>query len=361
MPENQIIDVPSETAIARRETGPLSVAQVASGLKLIHDVMKQCMEDGKDYGKVPGCGDKPGLFQPGAQKLSMMFQLNPEVKEEKTEDYGGYHRGYRLVVRVTNGSKFADGVGECSTLESKYRYRNSSLKCPSCGKEAVLKSKNPGEGWFCWAKKGGCGAKFAPDAEAITSQNVGKVENENPADHWNTVRKMAFKRAFVHAIINATNTSELWSQDLEDLAGNGVVSSPETSIAPPQRPEAPASSSWESATPAKTPQNRPEAPKTTPAQQNAPTGNPGAKEQPSGGAVEWWNVVVPFGKNKGKKLDELTPNSLTWYIEKADLGKDTPFRRALDAAKAEQEANARAALAGMPPSEDMPPDEEPPF
>lgn len=205
----------------------LSVAEVKTRLDLIRDVMANAMKTGQDYGKVPGCGDKPGLFQAGAQKLSMMFQLNPEVRQETTNDYQNFHRGYRLIVRVANGNKFAEGVGECSTLETKYRYRNSGLKCPKCGKETILKSKNQGEGWFCWAKKGGCAATFSPDSLDMANQKQGKVEHENPPDFWNTARKMAFKRAFVHAVINATNTSELWSQDLEDLRDNGVMGEPE--------------------------------------------------------------------------------------------------------------------------------------
>jgi hypothetical protein len=209
-----------------RELVPSTPAQVSKGLDAIRAIMRECMVDGQDYGKVPGCGDKVGLFQPGAQKLSMTFQLNPEVYREEVTDYPNFHRGYRLVVRVANGPKYADGVGECSTMESKYRFRTAGKVCPECGKEAVLKSKNAGDGWFCWFKKGGCGATFAPNtpgSNKIESQAGGKVEHDNPADFWNIVRKMAFKRAFVHAIINATNTSELWSQDLEDLAANGVV------------------------------------------------------------------------------------------------------------------------------------------
>lgn len=209
------------------QSQPLTGMEMKNRLNLIREVMASSMVEGQDYGKVPGCGDKPGLFQPGAQKLSMMFQLNPEVRSEVINDYPGYHRGFRFVVRVTNGSKFADGVGECSTLESKYRYRSSGKKCPECGKETIIKGKEQyGGGWLCFEKKGGCGWKCAdrtPAAEKLMAQDTGKVENENPADYWNTARKMAFKRAFVHAIINATNTSELWSQDLEDLAANGVV------------------------------------------------------------------------------------------------------------------------------------------
>lgn len=203
----------------------LTTGQITERLKFIKQVMSENMTEGVDYGKVPGCGDKPGLFQPGAQKLSMTFQLNPEVKSEEITDYQNYHRGYRFVVRVTNGSKFAEGVGECSTLESKYRFKNDSKTCPECKKPTVFKDRE-GKGWYCWSKKGGCGLQFvngSENARKIEAQSTGKVEHDNPPDHWNTVRKMAFKRGFVHAIINATNTSELWSQDLEDLAGNGVV------------------------------------------------------------------------------------------------------------------------------------------
>ena len=207
---------------------PLTPSQMRTRLDLVRNVMKEAMTEGQDYGKIPGCGDKPGLFQPGAQKLSMMFQLCPEVREEIVTDFPNYHRGYRLIVRVTNGDKHAEGVGECSTLESRYRYRSSAKTCPECGKETIIKGRQKyGGGWLCYQKKGGCGWKCndgTPAAQRLESQITGKVENENPADFWNTARKISFKRGFVHAIINATNTSELWSQDLEDLAANGVVS-----------------------------------------------------------------------------------------------------------------------------------------
>lgn len=227
----KIIDVepvkePQQTqALQIRETGgavgrAMTVDELRENLAYIHEVMRTVMKEGVDYGKVPGCGDKPGLFQPGAQKLCMTFQLTDSVKKEVMREMPNFHREYEITISLTSQTgRTWEGVGTCSTMESKYRYRKAERKCPKCGRNTIIKGKAEyGGGYICFAKKGGCGAKFNDNDSEITGQPGGQVENENPADHWNTVRKMAFKRALVHASINATNTSELWSQDLEDLA-----------------------------------------------------------------------------------------------------------------------------------------------
>lgn len=213
----------------------MSVNELKENLSFIKKVMVEVMKEGADYGKIPGCGDKPGLFQPGAQKLLMTFQLTDHVKKEEIRDLGNYHREYAFIITVRSKTgREWDGVGTCSTLEAKYRYRGGARKCPKCGKETIIKGKKEyGSGWLCFIKKGGCGEKWEDGAKEIEGQTTEKVENENPPDHWNTVRKMGFKRALVHASINATNTSELWSQDLEDLPTgtgdeNGVPGNPDS-------------------------------------------------------------------------------------------------------------------------------------
>ncbi len=220
-------------ALMVRETGgavgrALSLEDLKENLRFVKQVMQDVMTEDVDYGKVPGCGDKPGLFQPGAQKLLMTFQLTDHVIEERVVDFPNYHREYsfRIGVRAPNGKTW-EGVGTCSTLEAKYRWRGGARKCPECGKPTIIKGKEQyGGGWLCWAKKGGCGKTWPDGAREIESQSEEKIENENPADCWNTARKMAFKRGLVHASINATNTSELWSQDLEDLADRGEDHTP---------------------------------------------------------------------------------------------------------------------------------------
>jgi hypothetical protein len=89
--------------------------------------------------------------------------------------------------------------------------------CPQCKQPTIFQSKNPGEGFFCWSKKGGCGAKFFAEDSAITDQTVGKIANPDIADQVNTIQKMAQKRALIAATLLAVNASEFFSQDLEDF------------------------------------------------------------------------------------------------------------------------------------------------
>lgn len=300
--ENKIIDVepvkePQQSqALQVRETGgavdrAMSVNELRENLAYIKEVMQTVMKEGQDYGKVPGCGDKPGLFQPGAQKLCMTFRLTDSVKEERVTELPNFHREYSFVVMLTSATgRTWEGVGTCSTLESKYRYRKGERKCPKCGQSTIIKGKAEyGGGFICFTKKGGCGAKFNDNDPAITSQPAGQVENENPADHWNTARKMAFKRALVHASINATNTSELWSQDLEDLRANGVVGEREET-----HQNAPGSTG--AATPPRTGATPPQASQPPKAKEAAPKEQP--LPTPEGKAKMINNLCGPGGANR---------------------------------------------------------------
>jgi hypothetical protein len=198
--------------------GALLPEQVSAQVQLIQQVMRDVMKDGEHYGVVPGCGTKPALLKPGAEKLCFTFQLVPNF-EVKRQDYERNHREYEVRCRLTNraGVLIAEGLGTCSTYESKYRYRNADRTCPTCGKPALMKSKRDPE-FYCWTKKDGCGATFPLDDKRITEQQVGKVENPDIADQWNTVLKMATKRAHVAATITACAASDLFTQDIDENA-----------------------------------------------------------------------------------------------------------------------------------------------
>jgi hypothetical protein len=184
--ENRAIAVRPSMSVGQA----MGVDEIIAQVHLVQKVMQAVMKEGEHYGKIAGCGDRKVLLQPGAQKLTMTFRLCPEYEiQEVNMDRG--HKEYRIICTLKtmgNGSFVGQGVGCCSTMESKYRFRGGARKCPKCGQETIIKGKAEyGGGWLCFQKKGGCGAKWDDGAAEIESQSVAKVENDNPSDHYNCV------------------------------------------------------------------------------------------------------------------------------------------------------------------------------
>jgi hypothetical protein len=202
-----------------QQVGALTVSDVRGQVTLIQGIMKDVMKPGEHYGVIPGTGTKPSLLKAGAEKLCLTFRLAPDY--EVTERAEGQHLNIVskcTLTHIPSGQKFGAGMGSCSTREAKYAYRNAARKCPACGKEAIIKGKEEyGGGWVCFKKKDGCGAKFQDDDQAIEGQASGRVANEDVADQYNTVLKMANKRSLVAAVLNATAASDIFTQDIEDI------------------------------------------------------------------------------------------------------------------------------------------------
>lgn len=232
-------DEPETTAVAVREASAMPlvnaalVTQTMETLKVIRQFVAKELVADVDYGVIPGTGSKPTLLLPGAQKVCMLYNCYPEHTVEATELPGGHveYRVSTILIHRATGQRIGAGVGSCSTMEGKYRYRNAARKCPQCGKEAIIKGKAEyGGGWICFKKKDGCGAKFGDNDPAITSQTAGRVENEDIADSRNTVLKMAKKRAHVDAALGLGCLTELFTQDFGD---------PEVEHEPPRQPPPP--------------------------------------------------------------------------------------------------------------------------
>ena len=207
------------TAVALRDQSTeLTVDEVLGGVALIEDVMARVLKRDKHYGIIPGT-EKPTLYKAGAEKLGVTFRLAPEY-EEQVIDLGNGHREYRFKCRlrhIITGAILGEGVGSCSTMESKYRWRTAGRVCPMCGKDAIIKGKEEyGGGWLCYKKKDGCGAKFKTGDKAIEDQEVARIENPDIADVWNTAYKIGKKRSYIDCTLTATATSDILTQDMED-------------------------------------------------------------------------------------------------------------------------------------------------
>jgi hypothetical protein len=217
---------PPQTAmVLHSPSGVQAVRETMETLKSIRTFIKEEFKKDLDFGTVPGT-EKQTLLQPGAQKTAMYFNAAPHHQFQRFE-LGNGHVEFvvttQLIHRAT-GAIIGSGVGSCTTMEKKYRYRDENRKCPLCGKESIYKSKQDRGGWYCWAKRGGCGAQFKDGEPSIVNQLVGRVENPDIADVRNTVLKMACKRSFVAASMSLGCLGELFTQDLDETYDLGAES-----------------------------------------------------------------------------------------------------------------------------------------
>ncbi len=196
--------------------GALTVQEMKGQIELIQLHMRENMRKDEHYGVIPGCGDKPSLLKSGAEKLAFIFKLSPSFGiTEKTLERG--HREYQVLCTLTHypsGTVIAQGVGACSTMESKFRYRSENTHKPV-----------PKEYWDNRDIELLGGSSYSARKVDKNWFIFHRVEHDNPADYYNTVLKMAKKRAQVDATLSGTAASDIFTQDVEDMEANGVVGS----------------------------------------------------------------------------------------------------------------------------------------
>ena len=292
----------------------LTVQQVLGQVALIQQIMSATMKDGEHYGRIPGCGDKPTLLKPGAEKLCLTFRLAPtyEVDERTVERH---HREYRVQCALTGvltGAFLGQGVGICSTMEAKYRFRAGATEAtdkPVPRAYWDLRQEDPAKAQELLGGKG-----FSPkkvDGAWMIAKASERVETDNPADSYNTVLKMAKKRALVDAVLTATAASDIFTQDLEDISANLAASMPvapvAAEIAAPQPQAVPAPAQPQPVSDVVVVGQTQAAPATTIVLEDDAD-----EEQPSGSGGHM-DTRIHFGKNRGLTLSELTPQQVHWY------------------------------------------------
>lgn len=184
------IVVPEEKAF-------LTGAQIKTQVNAIQDVMRTVMKNGIHYGTIPGCGEKPALLKPGAEKIMLTFQLSNEnvIEDLSTED----ERRYRVSVKLSTrgGNPMGAGIGECSSSEEKFKWRRAI--CEEEYEETPVDRKR-----LKWTK-----GKEGP-------YQIKQVRM-NPVDIANTILKIGKKRGLIDAVLTSTAASDIFAQDFEEM------------------------------------------------------------------------------------------------------------------------------------------------
>ena len=165
--------------------GTLTPEQAHERALWVREVTKAALTEGVDYGHIPGT-DKPTLLKPGAEMLLLAAGLGFTMTKRDDADARAHH-GVTYTCAVMRG---AFTVAECDGYAG---YDESRFYTS------------------------------AEDAERRERGNAAQYErNANPARFveyrapWNTLVKMAQKRALVGATLNATAASGLFIADLDD-------------------------------------------------------------------------------------------------------------------------------------------------
>lgn len=172
----------------------VTIEQAKANFERLHQVTRELMKKGVDFDQIPGT-PKPTLLKPGAEHLLQFFGLGHKVQRvQALEDWekGFFYYCYRVTVfkarPMPDGTVYEQVVAECegSANSKEKRYRN---------------------------------------------QDVFTIVN--------TLQKMAIKRALVGATLQATGTSGMFTQDVEDLEDvNGDAPRP-ANVRPSAAPRAP--------------------------------------------------------------------------------------------------------------------------
>jgi hypothetical protein len=180
----------NEVAVYEGAPAPLTVSEIRGQVNLIQDVMKQIMVRDEHYGIIPGTGNKPTLLKAGAEKLIFTFRLVPDIDEQVIE-LPNAHREYRVKVKMyaMNGTLLGAGVGSCSTMEGKFRFRTGPTELtetPVPKEYWDIRKSNPGKAQALLGGKGFSTKKNDAGQWMIAIQGE-KVEHDNPADYYNCV------------------------------------------------------------------------------------------------------------------------------------------------------------------------------
>ena len=252
VPEQRLAERPAEAGIAR--LARLSEDQFTSHLALLRTgysrlkrVQRELMTPGVHWG-MPGAKPdqlaklaaegKVGLYKAGAELLCQLLGFvsgRPDLRIEygdpdnETSPSIVVHASVPIHRGEADGPVVGVGVGAWSTWEVKNRYREQKRTCPACGKAALLFQQTAKGGEFrgrsafwCAPSRDGCSANFSGDDPRITEQQTGREVNRDAADLLNTGVKMATKRAFVDGTIRASGSSDLFTQDVEDMSPEQV-------------------------------------------------------------------------------------------------------------------------------------------
>lgn len=186
-----------DTALTIVNSNADEVANQVKKVKVLQGIIKKVLTPGHDYGTIPGCGNKPTLLKPGAEKILTAFGLQSSyelVKSTENFDGNGFFAYTVKCIIYSNGNPITEGLGHANSKENKWAWKwVKAYDVPSDLSKETLQSKSDKFGNITYRIPEDCNSKA------------------------NTILKMAKKRSQVDAVLSVASLSEIFTQDFDDL------------------------------------------------------------------------------------------------------------------------------------------------
>lgn len=201
MAKNALVKISKEMAGIEIVEGA-TLGSISGNLKAINNfqrLVKSQLRKGHDYDVIPGT-KKLTLLQPGAEKIAKLLNCADTYEIiDKVEDWDAPLFSYTVkcvLKSIRSGEIISEGIAECNSRESKYRYRwVGDRDIPKGINKADLVSRSRG------------------------NYTVYRIDNDDICSQKNTILKMSEKRALVYTAKSAGRLSDIFTQDIEDIEG----------------------------------------------------------------------------------------------------------------------------------------------
>jgi hypothetical protein len=222
------VPAPQSTAIA---TSPIlrpvvRVDEMVQHHKEMAAFVQGALELNRDFGVIPGTGDKPTLLKPGAERLLIGFgcEAEPEIVEKET-DHNHKNVFINKKWEATDPPKLENGRQDDDAIKAMKAAGTHRFKKVNNGWQFQQAEIESGESLGLYRYVIRVTIRHRATGEVV-GHGIGSCSSleskyiRSPRDAENTILKMAKKRALVDAVLTTFGLSDRFTQDVEEIAEN---------------------------------------------------------------------------------------------------------------------------------------------
>lgn len=202
------------------------VEEMVESHKELAVFVQKALEEGRDYGQIPGTGDKMNLLKPGAERLLIGFGCASEFEiVEQEADHNHTNSFVNKKWEAVDPPKLPNGTQDKKLIDEWKAAGTHRWKKIGDGWQFQQAQIEAGEslGLYRYVVRAIIRHRASGEVVGTGIGSCSSLESKyirSPRDAENTILKMAKKRALVDAVLTTFGLSDRFTQDIEEIAEN---------------------------------------------------------------------------------------------------------------------------------------------